>query len=328
MSASAALMAAGANQQLVASKLEQRVATPTEQAAPEVSKSEDGTLAIDHNEAEEPEPTFELPEPQEEETPAESEHVSRGPKLVTEPPTLGGTLTANTQSEGLDPVTDPFSLPRQEEAKILTRDEGKVTPPSGQVKPEEPVAQPAEEVEPTPAVTSSTEPAPAEQIPEPETKRETKAEPETETQAGQPQPNTGGTLADLEVSVHSSHANTDDLDAAREEVNNALKQAGTNTPEPVQALNAQPLVDNLHPDTPTEQPPAGPPAADPSSPDPSLTDQIPGLTIPHDDSSAADQGNSDQQKPAPPPQVIDPNAPPPVPPPIPFQFNGNHKQDK
>ena len=330
MSVSAALMAAGANQQLVASKLEEPAAEKVEPAevsdeTPTDQKSEDGTLAIDHSQADEAADVpdnLELPAPQEEpaeETapspePAEteaSEHVSSGSRLITEPPTLGGMLTANTQAEGLDPVTDPMSLPQEEKPQILSRDGDKAKPA------EEPASQP-EEAASAPEIKEEPKPA-APPLKEPET-------PKVEVPPTEPaEPDTEGTLADLEASVKSPHLSTEGLDAARDEVTRALNDGGIEpSPEPIHALNAQPLSDSLHPDTPAEQPPAGPPAADPNAPADDLAAQIPGLTIPAEEPKTEGPATAPAQ-----PQVIDPNAPPPVPPPIPFQFGnpGNPPAD-
>ena len=100
-------------------------------------------------------------------------------------------------------------------------------------------------------------------------------------------PDSHQTLSEIEAQVGSFHqpgADADTpVDAARDEVNRALN-AVPSTPEPIQALNAQPFGDSLHVDAPTEQPLA-----------------------------VATQGVVSQP--------FDPSAPPPVPPPIPFNFN-------
>jgi hypothetical protein len=73
-------------------------------------------------------------------------------------------------------------------------------------------------------------------------------------------------------------------------------------PEPIQALNAQPLGDDLHPDPLSSPPPP--------------TDLITPTGHPRLDTiSALNPGASDS--PVPDPTAT---APPPVPPPIPFQF--------
>lgn len=98
MSASAELMAAGANQQLVASKLEEPAPPPPAPIAdiephdetPVPPKSDDGTLEIAHEESSSPTPMPEQPEPTDQPqpgapVPAEGEHVEP-PKEEPEPP--------------------------------------------------------------------------------------------------------------------------------------------------------------------------------------------------------------------------------------------------
>ncbi len=272
MSASAALMSAGANQQLVADKLEHGgpVQAAPAQAADE--HGEDGVLEIDHAAAEaaetEPEappaeqpPAVEQPvPPSEPPTPPPAEPpvppapeptttLTPGPKLVTEPPKLGGTLTANSEGEHLDPVTDPLSLPAVEPPQLFDRKPAADDAADAPLPPK-PAAPPV--VPPAPSVPSTPD----------------------------------ATLTDIEKSVHSPHVAQQDLDSMRSEVDKALGTADTN--EPIQALNAQPLGDNLHA-------PAPPPAT------------------PKDTGTPADDS--------------DPDAPPPVPPPIPFQF-GNSSPPK
>lgn len=128
MKISAKLMAAGANQQLVATKLEQATAAPVEPEADQpqaeatnVEASNDGSLSIEHHDEPEETPTDlpdlpPEPEPaaapedtessQDTEQPAETEPS----RLILEPPTLGGKLTANAEPEALDPSTDPMTV--------------------------------------------------------------------------------------------------------------------------------------------------------------------------------------------------------------------------
>lgn len=157
MQASSKLMAAGANQQLVATELEPPESAPTElpppvevepsaepattevtpvtpSAAsepapePEESVSQDGALEISHGDegvADEGIAKEYAPEEEQEEQEvsqikiddkgqimAEGEEKAEPPSQVStrgmtlEPPTLGGQLTANTQSETLDPSVD------------------------------------------------------------------------------------------------------------------------------------------------------------------------------------------------------------------------------
>jgi len=353
MSASAVLMKAGANQQLVATQLQEPAVTrdPPVQLANEHA-GKDGTLEINHEPASATnEPEISLPEPQPEESepeaPAEEDDnaslVSSGPKLVTEPPMLGGQLTANTQVEGLDPSTDPFSLPSAGKPKILNRpgaptadheELASEAPATAELekaaeepKPEAPEPPKTEPARPEPIITGMTPPPPAwippEQpagetpsapMPAPAAPESPKATEQADTPSTAPpvSPISGDhTLAELEASVNSSHVNAAGLDAARDEVSKALSGAAGDTPQPpIEALNAQPLAENLN--TPAEQPQADGAA-------PSLTDQIPGLN--------PVVGSPEPPKPAALQPPVDPNAPPPVPPPIPFQF-GNQSDKK
>lgn len=336
MSLSAVLMSAGANQQLVATKLAEPVEPPAEEqpeepekpeetevaalpevelpqldgpAKPEPAETEntdvDGSIQIDHSKPADDLPEthalatgaefsdvhpdgtikdtpFELPTPQ---VPSDAEdglegNLSSGSKLVTEPPTLGGTLTANSSQPGLDPVTDPLSMPASDAAPILDRqDELPKAPDLAPFTPPEPPAVPPTDMFPTPLT-----PAPAD-TPLPD----------------QSQDNDNSTLAELEQSVDSLHLDAGGLDTARDEVNRALNDPASTplSPQPLQSLSAQPLGDDLRP---TDQP----------APDFNLTPPTP------------------QEPPANEPKVIDPNAPPPVPPPIPFQFGdqGDQSQQK
>jgi hypothetical protein len=305
MSASAALMAAGANQQLVASKLEEKpqtlsgdqaASTDSNGTAPADAGPEDGTLQIDHS-AEPPAPeempvepsdTEEEPEP---DSPASSpepassippsppldepSNLSHGARLLTEPPSLGGTLTANSHEEGLDPVTDPLSLPDAEQPQMFDRRPTTFSPPQPLTTPPISSSGPAA----SPALTMppplSTTPAPAPIMP-------TTLTPPPPTWMPPASPTIdsdehGQTLTELEQSLGDPHGKEERVDSARDEVNKALSTS-TATDEPIQALNAQALGGSLHAnDTSADSPPE-------------------------------------------PAQVTDPTAPPPVPPPIPFQF--------
>jgi hypothetical protein len=312
MSASAALMGAGANQQLVATQLDQPVRlTPAVDSGQEednaVQRSDDGAIRIEHAGGEEPtEPALsiappdaeapdpvELPTMPEAETPSteapteqpESESppeqtpdfIPEHSRRILEPPTLGGTLTANSGAERPEPTTDPFSMPVSESPQLLERDKpsagpGPVPEPTAPPVPE-PVAPPEPEAVRPPVWTPPPTPVP---------------EPVASNQAQ--------TLADIEQKVKGESDGPDDasgqqpeppsgLDDAREEVNKAL---GTS-------------------DSPAE--PAAESVIEPEEPAaPSLEEQIPGLKVPGEAGSAAPEVKA--------PEVKDPNAPPPVPPPF------------
>ena len=271
MSISAVLMAAGANQQLVATKLEQNGEIPLmvqgiNEEKPDQASTHDGELDIDHSdtgkdasktdqksessEQKAPEPVIAadgtlnsmLPSeqpglaPTKDDQPSVSEvnpafsTLSPGSKLVTEAPSLGGTLTANSQVEGLDPSTDPMSVSNNQ--PLL----GQNNVPS----------------QPTPFA-----PPPASWTPPvPDIPFDDKG---------------NQTLRDLEQAVGSPHVET--VDEAREEVSEALSNtSGPNEefPDPIQALNAQNLGGELHPDAaqaPAQQPgPGAPPPVPPPIP--------------------------------------------------------------
>jgi len=363
MTASSALMAAGANQQLVASKLEEPPAPPKAEPAAQTDqkeggdeppKSDDGTLSIEHDESESPaessrpaedkkdeqppsEPPAELPEPQasaeeakspEPDGPPVGEHLTGGTPRLAEPPELSGTLSANTEPEGLDPTVDPLNLPSSDQP-MLNRQPAEPTPPPS--SPAEP--SPPANVSPTPpsapsmapaqdpsASSSSAAPALPEAPPVPAAPSDQplpgqSISPTTPTADQPPSPampadDHSQTLSEIEQSVHSPH-----IDTARDQVNQALNTGpDTSTPTPIAALNAQPLGDDLHPPaqpplptvTPTNEPvlPIGPTPAESS------------------DTSPQPAPSNDSLSPS--PQVTDPNAPPQVPPPLPVQFGANN----
>lgn len=319
MSASAALMSAGANQQLVASQLAQPPAEQSSQPADDANEpdsdqpaSDDGAIKIDHKD-DEPETDssdtgqpFVLPPPadttevSEPETELQSgEAVPEHPRPLTEPPSLGGTLTANSTAEALDPSTDPFSLPASEPPKLMDHKEFEM-PVAERPEAEQPVEEtapidkPAEPVaeQPQPAMT----PPPPAWTPPPVPQPQPPAQPPADEPGQAVTDEETPTLADIEQKVKTDESSgqpatepTAELADAREEVTRALagSDAAVDHPEPAQALNAQPLGDDLHPDTPL-----------------SLEEQIPGLKAP-------DEAHEQHQ-----PEVKDPNAPPPVPPPF------------
>lgn len=326
MSISAQLMSAGANQQLVASKLDQpasqapAVAESSENSSvPEEAetKSQDGTLEIEHPVAEELATPLELPAPEVAPVEAEASVEEAPSNLVTEPPMLGGTLTANTQPEDLvlEPSSDPLSQTGVVEQPLLDRDS-----PAASV----PQPAPPDWLPPQPWMAP---PAPA-------------TEPASESVPGMQ----GETLADIEREVGSTHLadqSTPDVGDARDEVMKAIDSTPPVNPEPIQALNAQPIDLTSPQPAPAPQPSPGfvpaPPAAPFDSagdgtnaastvtdmptpdvsqipaPDPELTGPVEQpftLPVPGSIPPATDILTSL------PPVNDDPNAPPPVPPPL------------
>jgi hypothetical protein len=356
MSISAALMAAGANQQLVASKLEEPIelastaATVTNEAEAELPKNDDGALRIDHanDEPEPPEESDEamvLPAPAEEdadigEAEKPDEGASELPTMITEPPSMGGALNSTVQNPGgedNDPTTDPLSTAGDQKAPVLDRDTASEPPSPAITAPtdkDKDSIEPASEEEPAekadedtdhPEPTSDFTPPPPSWTPPATPTTSDPPAVDTSPNDSDDSQNSGDedsqTLHDLEESVMSPH-----LEEVRDEVSQALKET-TPTPEPIESLNAQPLGDNLHDDTPeTEAPTPGPAISQEAAP--SLEEQIPGL------SQTVDPLDTPSGAPAPPPSqtgdgtdtrtteiaVHDPTAPPPVPPPLPMQF--------
>lgn len=379
MKTSASLMAAGANQQLVATQLENTAVLPQagdsyEEPAPAEPEnteaaadgsSDDGALAIAHEapEAELPEaPVEDAEQPEEpatEDLPNKPQPVSGtvstkgkdlkplsaeeeqpqatgGSRFMTEPPLLGGQLTANVSEEPLEPAVDFFGQPVPEEASAIPG----LMPPDkttgGSVTKTAELPEPAQAPEPSVA---SEAPKPVTTPPKPTPKPATPSVPKP----------AGTTLSDLEASVHSPHvAQKADVDAALADVHRALNNAPP-IPDPVTALNAQPLGAPLHEETPA--PVASPDftnvlqQAIPSTPGltaaptpPLSVEAAPTLPVPPQPVSTAFDPTAFETSPTPTipvppaaapapaapaqaPQVVDPNAPPPVPPPLPFQFN-------
>lgn len=322
MQLSAKLIAAGANQQLVATQLEPPEPLPVEgsasvekdvelpevaSAAPptevaEIKKDEEGALEVDHGEKKPVLDINNLPDQEPEENPIEQIDIdkegmllrpkdrevmkqkvvepldedgkSKTPsRLITKPPTLGGTLTANSAPEHLDPSVDPIGAGAQQ-GPLLTHN--------------------------TDASSQNSSPA-----------------------ANASAPNT---LSDLEKVVDSPHLKQSapgepspgHVDAARDAVQQAVSGTQPHILEPVQSLNAHPVDLNpptlptspagqvpngstmVNPATSSAQPvPAFPPlGANPTSPTGFIPPK-PGL--PTDNTAAS---------------VDDPTAPPPVPPPM------------
>lgn len=251
MSISAELMGSGANQQLVATKLEEPepVAPPPpppiahqEPAQPQKDKEEaqapaekhedDGTLEISHDDKPKPEPPEEeapKPEPAPEEKlepiapqihidehgamrPLEPEepllppksqgppsisHHSEPPKMVLEPPAMGGQLTASGAPSTLGEPDDGLGLPQLEAPSLVPPAQ-----PAPMLPPTEPVAPPS-----TPAEDElpSGGAAPADSFlvgPQPQSLAPPVPPNDSRSSFS---PNPEETLTDIEKEVHSSH---------------------------------------------------------------------------------------------------------------------------
>lgn len=355
MRASAVLMAAGADQQLVAQKLEE----PQEPHAPEITeavvededevnldeseepKSDDGTLEISHgssekadDEVETMEEPLELPGPQDtedeeiakeedaepassDEEPASNAELSTGSRIITEKPQLGGMLTANTMPEQLDPSVDPLSMMSPGATPILNRTQEPIEHKAAKVEPLVLDKDEPESAKPAPEEPAATmpDPAPADPAPTPPAL----TPPPTDWVPPAPpaqQPEQGGDTSGTLADIEKKLRSP--ADTAREEVDKALSAVPGPVP-PKQDLNAQMLGDPLHANPISTAVPNVPPMDQP------VIDGDP-TAVPtqafgaHQDDLSSLNLNSEAPAPepvAPTPEVKDSTAPPPVPPPLP-----------
>ncbi len=332
MNASATLMAAGANQQLIATELETPEPEPEpeseadftdETSSDESSDSnedsdepaeppkEPGTLEINHEMVLDDEPA-ELPSIDEDlESDEPQIHVDENGKLsvlgeentdeedslslpephelpkieikrdrMADEPAFDNPITANSEQESYGPASDELTQPTSA-TPILSHNEHVLT--------DKPAAE-----------------APAEATPEPPTAPAWQPQPAPDTSDADEV--SDKTLAEIEKEVNSPHLHADDgtepvpeishLDGARNAVDAALQTPPpAYIPEPITALNAQPLGPELH-DEPSDD------EAETATPEFSLpTPPAPPSAFP-----GAPQSNGDE--------ASDQPAPPPVPPPM------------
>jgi hypothetical protein len=287
MNISGLLMSAGANQQLVATKLEQS-SPPPPVSGPKTDKkppaSANGALKVDHADDEPKEVSIEnidrgdgerFGKKPEEPTGVKSSAPSPA-RLVTEPPALGGKLTASGEDK-LDPSTDPLSLPPVREP-LLSRDNDPLSF----------IGQPADELE-TPAAVPPT----SEQVP---TEEKTLEQIEEAVVDHQP------TEQKSEQMPLPDEAATPRLDDAREAVEQALSAAPSTA-----ATDAEPIV-------PIGEQPAEPPKMDDQDRDDYLDvtklDTDTGLPLAGGEQEGV-LGTADRKE-----ESLDLGPPPPVPPPI------------
>ncbi len=261
MSIAGDLMAAGADQQLVANKLQEgghvlagpSVSLPGEPKTPPAATSENGTLEIEHQgpkeetpppEPEKPDKELAAPEPQGREMLPMPE-----PGQVPGSPLGGGSFTGEFGDEESQLHDNGFLVDRPEPTGGANSTPGlpKVPlspfdmPPLAPPKPVEATEPPKTDLLPLPEPAQPELPKPAESQP-----------------AGQ-------TLEEIEASVHSPHLDHEpaadepvreaptlpDADAARQNVLAAFQSVPSANmparPEPVVGLNANPLGPPLHP---------------------------------------------------------------------------------
>ncbi len=205
MSVSATLMAAGANQQLVTSKLEQGASNSSVPGSQtDAQASPDGSLDIDHNTNAEPDVDHELPEfsttvdepPLDavanlpyEPLPSEPSQsaIQGGSSLILDPPSLGGKLTANSEPEHLDPSTDPLGITTHDQPILSHSSPQAISTPDTDSAPADtvPDANLAPVAEPVMPSMSSFVPAPSDDTPLPSPGMDLPSE---QSQSGSPLP--------------------------------------------------------------------------------------------------------------------------------------------
>lgn len=349
MAMSAKLMSAGANQQLVATKLE---GEPS-QAPPESSEqaddgtrsgNPDGSLAIDHGQSSSPVDQIQIDEhgtlrlADGAELPADEPKLPEPPSadmnsrpVITTPPSLGGKLTANSEPEGLEPSVDPLSLPPLD-APILSHDAPLAVP--------EPL--PSASTAPPPAAVAPEPVAPT--VPEPPTDSQqtvglpvTPIAPDnTPIAASVPEP----TVENPPEPTPPTTISSPSLDDARNAVLQAVASSPSQSLEPIAALNAQPVDLNLGHDEMAQE--SSPPASE--IPAPAMSDadvaSDPGLppNISFNPSASMPSSSGPSHSLIPPDNglptdntaalVDNPTAPPPVPPPMMPPPFGQPKSDE
>lgn len=329
MSLSAKLMAAGANQQLVATKLQESSDNMLPAAQPdspsvlsdedghEDGNNPDGSLRIDHEETEvngsdqEAEASPLPPEKPNDDNKSEDEKppeptVPATPKIMTEPPSMGGTLTASSRlEEQVADSVNPLSLPPVNTPLLRhNSDKKKGKHPSKKLAPKENPPEPLKPEAPTVNKTAQED---------------------------------SKTLEEIEEAVESPHINQkveEPTEPNLEEARAALESISGNGDEESAAAGAQPVnLDLGHGQEPSATvTPTVVPEQDHNEQylDVTKLDETTGLPINHvapsnELSPKPDAGNN--QTSLPPPLV----PPPLMPPPSPMRFGeqplDNHEDD-
>ncbi|MEI9913789.1 MAG: hypothetical protein WDN66_02175 [Candidatus Saccharibacteria bacterium] len=317
MNVSGELMAAGANQQLVAVSLAEPVAnlkTAMPAAEGQGAQNDDGTLNINHdgdlevlNQPQPPAPASQPVAEQEDERIVTEHRTPLGappadlsdaaPRIITQAPTLGGTLTANSVPEQYDPSIDPLSgaMPPTQQSYTPPQETAPPAGPQAVVTPPQPTYTP-----PPPTWT----PPP---VPEPVSAALPPAAPPQPVAPIDTGPHEDQTITDLERTVNSPHLRMTEpaeeaapaplpppvpepvsaalppaapeasaIDSAREQIDaiQAETPAPSDAPEPDLALNALPLGNPLH-DNPAPLPAPQAPVSNTTGLDPSLFSEAP-----------------------------------------------------
>jgi len=290
------------------------------------------------------EPAMELPEPElpdepvllpEEPTPEihdekptgdsaeqlhQDQHEKEEPKaeirsMITEPPRLGGTLTANSRPED-DGLLDNMSLPKEEQPSPLLDRDSNQTPPKLDSMPAPPPVPPMPPTPPAPPKFQESElpkltaqppspPLPPQPFKSPQQAYD--APPQAPAvPAPTPAPAPPAPVSQPEPEAPAQQEVGDDVQDAREAVMKALSEQSDTTLPPVEALNAQPVDLGKLPGTNQPLPPnqpEQPPFANSPADQPMTMPTPPGINVPPAQTT-------------PPTNAAEPNTPPPVPPPL------------
>lgn len=311
MSLSAKLMAAGANQQLVASKLQEQGGGVAAKA-PAESSTDAGTLEIGHKK-DDKDTNISLPEPDVADgaihiddsgnlVGLQDDAKSKGEKskpnrLAVEPPTMGGTLSASGQPTVTPPMFNPLSdnpvgnipVPSAMPASSSTAMPPSQAPHKGvDLSPDKTLSSLEEEVH-SPHLAKAVED-------EKKLEEILKPEPTTSPTSSLPSPQVVAT----------------GIDDARQAVEAAAAaKAPGGVEPPVESLNAQSLGPDLNQSTPT-LPGNAPNPADTPLPSPTLpadTLNLPPNLVPPNQPMPPEQTGTNQS-PTPPPPVPPPMMPP------------------
>jgi hypothetical protein len=193
--------------------------------------------------------------------------IQSGSRLIMQPPSMGGKLTANSEPEGLDPAVDPLSQGHSQQP-LLHRTVTPLGAQSADADEAKASEQPAESESapaPAPSAEASSMEAPAPETPTPEpaeptndhsnetlsdleklvaSPHTTKADSNDEAKASEQPAESEPAPAPAEPTsppVGESSDSPADLDTARDAVEQAVHNTPSGPVEPVKSLNAMPV---------------------------------------------------------------------------------------
>jgi hypothetical protein len=331
--------------------------TPTEVMLPPVVPVDDNAINDDILAAivESTDASTSEAEPTPDDSTESHEEVPRTSRLIFDPPRMGGTLTANAVPESYEQSVNtlPSTSPQDEsdeapdqstevQPEIINTKGHDITP----LEPRSPTLESLADLEVHDPVLEplalAVEPLIA-QPSQPEAYQPTIVLPDhiAEDVAS---PIVVGEPEELKLPVENQIVPVGDLDDARDEVTKAINALAANTPEPIDALNAQPVLDNINNQPTTALPSNEQPLVAQAAFTDALQQAIP--VIPSDVAHLPVVDNFVPPTPLTPPNdlfklpspegkldqpvalndmtvlpeldIVDPNAPPPVPPPFAF----------